>query len=123
VGCRKEMSVGRKAIRETIRNLKATVILVVDSHKKSWVLDTKLMSRLFDLKNQDINVINGLVQIITNRSGRDILLLSNIVNYVQALELYLSELDETFDKLLQEAKKEAEEEAKKTPQIPEDLYR
>ena len=35
----------------------------------------------------------------------------------------VSELDNTFDKLLEEAEKKAKEEAKKQPKIPEDLYR
>ena len=42
--------------------------------------------------------------------------------YIQSLESYLSELDETFDELLERAKKEAEKKIKEMPKEKPDFY-
>ena len=114
--------IGRKAIRKTLENLKTYVSLKSDLSK----IEEKCFYRVLDdfRKNIDIKekrYIDFLSTVIDyNISVSD--LIRTLSLYIQTLESYISELDETFDNLLEDARKMAEQQMQEMPKDKPAFY-
>ena len=112
------MVIGRKAIRETLTNLKGSCILVLEHWNASSKFRVEILSKLSEFKKRGASIHRELVKVISESTTEASMVLMTFGNYVQALESYVSELDETFDKLLKNAEEKAKKEAEKQPKIP-----
>ena len=108
--------IGRKSIKRTLEKLKAFILY----KSKAYEIDNKSFERhsvKFETHVNEIHDATGL-EYLTNMwryrlsTGEFIYALSI---YIDALESYLSELDETFDQALEKAKRMAEEQIKELP--------
>jgi len=103
--------IGRKSIKKTLESLKAYVNLKSDLFK----VEEKCFYKMLEDLKREIDA--------EDRNRRDIDFLSTVLDYsnivsdfiralllyIEALESYISELDETFDSLLEDARKAAEQ--------------
>jgi len=112
------MSIGRKAIRETIGNLKQSYFLVIYHWSKLSELNRKHLSKLLEFREKNVSITNELLHMIADQNSQVSMLLLTLGDYIKALESYVSELDDTFDKLLKNAEEKAKKEAEKQPKIP-----
>jgi len=112
------LSLGRKSIQKTLKNLKRNVVMDVSSWIKLTEINIEFISKP-KTKEEDARLDNTIYQY----TDAGLKMLRSFSDYVDALENYVSELDQTFDALLQEARKEAKEEAEKQPKVPKNFYR
>lgn len=116
--------IGRKSIKSTIQRLKAHL-----DYKRNQFTDYKdeILIRRTKIVEKDESVektrtLRELIRSVHAFRGDtfDLLVVYNI--YVGVLESYLSELDETFDKILEEARKMAEQQIKEMPKERPEFY-
>jgi len=110
--------IGRKSIRKTLEKLKthSTTKATFFLEHQSKPFENILSRRLKDTKD----LAFFLTTLDIHNSAVDLIRL--LMVYIEALESYLSELDETFDKLLEGARKEAEKQLKEMPKERPDIY-
>ena len=112
------MSLERESIRRTLKNLKRNVVTDVDY----WLKTAKQGLEYVSKQIKEGKSEEPLVTVISHYAETGNMMLRSLKDYVDALESYISELDQTFDELLQEAEKQAKEEAEKQPKIPPTIY-
>jgi hypothetical protein len=98
---------GRSAMRKTIKKLKQNAEL----HQRIFCNTaerTTIIAEYIQKEVKNSAWASRLYGAVSDLNGH----MRSQILYICALEDYLSELDETFDKLFEEAKKKAEEEAK-----------
>ena len=109
--------IGRKSIKKTLESLKAYVNLKSDLFKVEEKCFYKMLEELkkeMDSKNKSKTDIDFLSTVLDySNSVND--LIGVLLLYIEALESYISELDETFDSLLEDAKKAAEQHMREIP--------
>jgi len=114
--------IGRKSVRKTLENLKAYASLKLDLSK----IEEKCFYRILDEFRRDIDIndkkeIDFLSAVLDyNNSVSDVIRTLSI--YIDALESYISELDETFDNLLEDARKMAEQQMQEMPKGKPPFY-
>lgn len=112
--------IGRKSIKEALKSLKVLVDLkrgiFLDSHQHF----RKLMTKFFEIAKDDPMKLVTLQAHTYASDSMD--LVQTEWAYIASLESYLSELDETFDKILEAAKKEAEKQIKEMPKEKPPFY-
>lgn len=122
--------IGRKSIRETIGKLKVnlvcelTTFLEYDRQKYKLALDfaRKVIEKMVDTEDKKGRMLLEALTDISEYDSEIVDLMRAYNLYVEPLESYLSELDETFDKILEEARKMAEEQIKKRPKERPEFY-
>lgn len=113
--------IGRKSIKEALKELKvlADCKLKLYKMRAKWFLED-LAGWRDNLRDQE-DRLQALKVLGYCDDANDVIQVFEI--YVKTLESYLSELDETFDKIFEEAKKMAEEQVKRMPEDRPDFYR
>lgn len=116
--------IGRKSIKKTLESLKAYVNLKSDLFKveeKCFYEMLEEIKREIDSEEKSESEINFLSTVIDySNSVSD--LIRTLLLYIEALEAYISELDETFDSLLEDAKRAAEQQMQEIPRDKPPFY-
>lgn len=116
--------IGRKTVKKTLESLKAYISLKSDLFR----VEERCFYGILEEVKREIDA--------KDRNKRDVDFLSAVLNYanvvndlvrsmqlyIEALETYISELDETFDNLLEDAKKMAEQRIQETPRDKPPFY-
>jgi|GEM_PF-802232 len=114
--------IGRKSIRKTLENLKAYINLKSDLLK----IEEKCFYEMLDNIRKDINIKDkkeiDFLSAVLDYSNSVSDFIRALLLYVEALESYISELDETFDSLLEDAKKSAEQQMQEIPRDKPSFY-
>jgi len=114
--------IGRKSIRKTLENLKTYVSLKSDLFK----LEEKCFYKILDEFRKDIDIKDkkdiDFLSTVLDYSNYVSDLVKTLSLYIEALESYISELDETFDNLLEDAKKMAEQQMQEMPKDKPPFY-
>lgn len=103
--------IGRKSIRKTLESLKTYVNLKSDLFRVEEKCFFKMLEEVRreieeeDKSKKEIDFISTVLDYSNSVSD----LIRALLLYIEALEAYISELDETFDSLLEDAKKTAEQ--------------
>ncbi|MEM2111653.1 MAG: hypothetical protein QXX08_07225 [Candidatus Bathyarchaeia archaeon] len=117
-----EEPIGRKSVRKTLENLKTYVSLKSDLSK----LEEKFFYKVLDdfRKNIDINDRKHIdfLSVVIDYTNSVSDLIRTLSLYIEALESYISELDETFDNLLEDARKMAEQQIQEMPKDKPPFY-
>ncbi|MEM2027301.1 MAG: hypothetical protein QW341_01230 [Candidatus Bathyarchaeia archaeon] len=103
--------IGRRSIRKTLESLKTYVNLKSDLFKVEEKCFYKMLEEIKkemdeeDKSRKEVDFISTVLDYSNSVSD----LIRALLLYIEALESYISELDETFDSLLEDAKKTAEQ--------------
>ena len=112
--------IGRRSIKEALKSLKVLVDLKRDIFLDSHQHFRKLMVKFFEIaKDESIKLV--ALQAHTYASDSMDLVQMEWA-YITSLESYLTELDKTFDKILEAARKEAEKKIKEMPKEKPPFY-
>lgn len=109
--------IGRKTVKKTLESLKAYVNLKSNLFKAEEKSFLKMLEEIkrdideTDKSKKDFDFINIVLDYSNSASD----LIRALQLYVEALEAYVSELDETFDSLLEDAKKMSEQAVREMP--------
>jgi len=116
--------IGRKSIKKTLESLKAYVNLKSDLFKveeKCFYEMLEEIKREIDAEDKDKRAVDFLSTVLDySNSVSD--LIRTLLLYIEALESYISELDETFDNLLEDAKRAAEQQMQEIPRDKPPFY-
>ncbi|MEM2321288.1 MAG: hypothetical protein QXS79_05345 [Candidatus Bathyarchaeia archaeon] len=116
--------IGRKTVKKTLENLKAYVSLKSNLFKTEEKCFLKMLEEVkrdideTDRSKKDLDFIS-IVLDYSNSAGD---LIRALQLYIEALETYVSELDETFDSLLEDARKMSEQAAREMPRDKPSFY-
>jgi len=116
--------IGRKSIKKTLESLKAYVSLKSDLFRVEEKCLYKMiedLKREMDSEDKDRREIDFL-SVILDYSNSVSDLIRALLLYIEALESYISELDETFDSLLEDARKAAEQQMREIPRDKPSFY-
>jgi len=109
--------IGRKTVKKTLESLKAYVNLKSNLFKAEEKSFLKMLEEIkrdideTDKSKKDFDFISVVLDYSNSASD----LIRALQLYVEALEAYVSELDETFDSLLEDAKKMSEQAVREIP--------
>jgi len=104
-------TIGRRTVKKTLESLKAYVNLKSDLFK----IEEKCFYKMLEEIKEDIDATDkdrrevDFISAVLDYSNSVNDLIKALQLYIEALEAYISELDETFDNLLEDAKKIAEQ--------------
>lgn len=116
--------IGRKSIRKTLESLKAYVSLKSDLFKieercfLEMLEDLKRKMDSEDNERRDVDFLSAILDYSNSVSD----LIRALLLYIEALESYISELDETFDSLLGDARRAAEQQMQEIPRDKPSFY-
>ncbi|MEM1515215.1 MAG: hypothetical protein QXT26_04705 [Thermoproteota archaeon] len=116
--------IGRKTVKKTLENLRAYVNLKSSLFKA----EEKCFLKFLDEIKKDIDETDkskkelDFISIVLDYTNSASDLIKALQLYVEALETYVSELDETFDSLLEDAKKLSEQTAREIPRDKPPFY-
>ncbi len=114
--------IGRKSVRKTLENLKTYVSLKSDLSK----MEEKLFYKVLDDFRKNIDLKDkrhiDFLSVVIDYSNSISDLTRTLALYIEALESYISELDETFDNLLEDARKMAEQQIQEMPKDKPPFY-
>ena len=122
--------IGRKSIRRVIRDLKANLVFEAniflqyeqEKYKSAINLAQTVAGKMENTKDKKGSILRHALIQIGDYNGRVFGMIRAYGLYVNALESYLSELDATFDELLERARKEAEKKINERPKERPDIY-
>lgn len=109
--------IGRRTVKKTLESLKAYVNLKSDLFKieeRCFYGMLEDIKKEIDAKDRNKKSLDFLSAVLNYVNIADDLIRSMQL-YIEALETYISELDETFDNLLEDAKKISEQRIQETP--------
>lgn len=116
--------IGRKTVKKTLESLRAYVSLkssLFKAEEKSFLKMLEEIKREIDEgggDRRDLDFINIVLDYSNNVSD----LIRALQLYIEALEAYVSELDETFDSLLEDARKISEQAMREMPRDKPPFY-
>ncbi len=116
--------IGRKSIKKTLESLKAYVNLKSDLFK----IEEKCFYKMLEDIKKNIDAEEGnrreidFLSTVLDYSNSVSDLIRTLLLYVEALESYISELDETFDNLLEDAKKISQMQIQEIPRDKPSFY-
>lgn len=109
--------IGRKTVKRTLENLRAYVNLKSNLFKAEEKCFLKMLEEIkkdydeTDKSKRDLDFISVVLDYSNSASD----LIRALQLYIEALETYVSELDETFDSLLEDARKMSEQAVREMP--------
>lgn len=109
--------IGRKTVKKTLENLRAYVNLKSNLFKAEEKCFLKMLEEIkkdfdrTDKSKEDLDFISVVLDYSNSASD----LIRALQLYIEALETYVSELDETFDSLLEDARKMSEQSLREIP--------
>lgn len=109
--------IGRRTVKKTLESLKAYVNLKSDLFKveeRCFYGMLEEIKKEIDSRDENKKNVDFLSAVLNYVSVADDLIKSMQL-YIEALEAYISELDETFDNLLEDARKISEQRAQENP--------
>lgn len=116
--------IGRKTVKRTLENLKAYVSLKSNLFKAEEKYFLKMLEEIkrdideSERSKKDLDFINVVLDYSSSASD----LIRALQLYIEALETYVSELDETFDSLLEDARKISEQAAREASRDKPSFY-
>lgn len=116
--------IGRKTVKRTLENLKAYVNLKSNLFKAEEKYFLKMLEEIkrdideSERSKKDLDFINVVLDYSSSASD----LIRALQLYIEALETYVSELDETFDSLLEDARKISEQAAREASRDKPSFY-
>jgi len=114
--------IGRRSIRKTLENLKAYINLKSDLLR----IEEKCFYEMLENFRKDLDTKGRIeidfLSVVLDYSNSMNDFIRALLLYVEALESYISELDETFDSLLEDAKRVAEQQIREFPRNKPSFY-